>query len=154
MKYVDARITFAEVPDEITLCVNISNCPCHCEGCHSSYLAEDIGKPLDWGSLNALIYINAGISCVALMGGDADPKTIDRLAFHVKQIGLKSCWYSGRDALSEDVQLANFDYIKVGGWRKDCGPLNKKSTNQRFYHVEDGKLVDWTWKFWRLEKDD
>ena len=26
MKYTGAEITFAEVPDEITLCINISNC--------------------------------------------------------------------------------------------------------------------------------
>ena len=27
MKYTGTEITFAEVPDEITLCINISNCP-------------------------------------------------------------------------------------------------------------------------------
>ena len=26
MKYTGVEITFAEVPDEITLCINISNC--------------------------------------------------------------------------------------------------------------------------------
>lgn len=46
LKYVDARVVFQEIPDEITLAINISNCPCHCKGCHSQYLAEDIGKPL------------------------------------------------------------------------------------------------------------
>lgn len=44
LKYVDARVVFQEIPDEITLAINISNCPCHCKGCHSQYLAEDIGK--------------------------------------------------------------------------------------------------------------
>ena len=47
LKYVDTKIVFREVPDEITLCINISNCPCHCKGCHSPYLAEDIGTVLD-----------------------------------------------------------------------------------------------------------
>lgn len=154
MKYTDARVTFAEVPDEIALCVNISNCPCHCKGCHSAYLAEDVGKPLDWGSLNALIYINAGISCVAFMGGDASPRDVDRLAYHVKKAGLKTCWYSGRDTLSGDIQLSNFDYIKTGGYREEYGPLNKRSTNQRFYRVENGGLVDETWKFWKLDGDE
>ena len=46
LKYVDTKVTFAEVPDEISLCINISNCPNHCEGCHSPYLAEDIGTEL------------------------------------------------------------------------------------------------------------
>lgn len=149
LKYVDTQVTFAEVPDEIALCVNISNCPCHCKGCHSAYLADDIGKPLDWGSLNALIYINNGISCVAFMGGDAEPKNINALARHVKTLGLKTCWYSGRDKLSPDIELENFDFIKIGGYKEKYGPLNRESTNQIFYRVEGGRLVDETWKFWR-----
>lgn len=46
VKYTDSQVTFREIPDEITLCINISGCPNHCEGCHSSYLAEDIGTKL------------------------------------------------------------------------------------------------------------
>ena len=67
MKYTGAEITFAEVPDEITLCINISNCPCHCKGCHSPYLAEDIGEELTEDSLHKLISSNEGITCVAFM---------------------------------------------------------------------------------------
>ena len=26
LKYVDTKVTFAEVPNEISLCINISNC--------------------------------------------------------------------------------------------------------------------------------
>ena len=55
LKYVDTKVTFAEVPNEISLCINISNCPCHCINCHSSYLAEDIGEPLNLDNLVKLI---------------------------------------------------------------------------------------------------
>jgi anaerobic ribonucleoside-triphosphate reductase activating protein len=157
LKYTDAQVTFAEVPDEVTLCINISNCPCHCEGCHSAYLAEDIGKPLNWDSLNALIYINTGITCVSFMGGDADPETIDKLAYNVKRIGLKTAWYSGRQELSPKIDLWNFDFIKLGPYNKELGPLNSKTTNQRFYnvvHLSSGKskMYDVTYKF--QKKDD
>ena len=50
LKYVDTKVVFQEIPDEITLAINISNCPCHCPGCHSSYLAEDIGNALQCGA--------------------------------------------------------------------------------------------------------
>ena len=149
MKYVDAKVVFAEVPNEITLAVNISNCPCHCKGCHSSYLAEDIGKPLNWDSLNALIYINTGISCVAFMGGDNDPKAVSRLAEKVKSLGLKTAWYSGRQELSKDVNLENFDYIKLGPYMEEFGPLNSRTTNQRMYKVHGCELEDITSKFWK-----
>lgn len=158
MKYVDTKIVFAEVPDEVTLAINISNCPCHCEGCHSPYLAEDIGKPLNWSSLNALIHINHGITCVAFMGGDASPKQVNELAWHVKQMGLKTCWYSGRQELSKEIALENFDFIKLGPYIPSKGGLDSPSTNQRFYCIEDqpwydytvkGKCMrDITYKFW------
>ena len=149
LKYVDAKVVFAEVPDEVTLAVNISNCPCHCKGCHSSYLAEDIGKPLNWDSLNALIYINTGISCVAFMGGDNDPKAVSRLAEKVKSLGLKTAWYSGRQELSKDINLEYFDYIKLGPYMEEFGPLNSRTTNQRMYKVHDCELEDITSKFWK-----
>ena len=55
MKYCETAITFSEVPDEVTLCINISNCPCHCKGCHSAYLAEDIGEELTFEVLQTPI---------------------------------------------------------------------------------------------------
>lgn len=149
LKYVDAKVVFAEVPDEVTLAINISNCLCQCKGCHSSYLAEDIGNPLNWDSLNALIYINTGISCVAFMGGDNDPKVVNRLAEKVKSLGLKTAWYSGRQELSKDINLEYFDYIKLGPYMEEFGPLNSRTTNQRMYKVHDCELEDITSKFWK-----
>ena len=149
LKYLNTQVTFAEVPDEITLCINITGCKNGCKNCHSSYLAEDIGKPLNWDSLNALIYINTGISCVAFMGGDNDPKVVNRLAEKVKSLGLKTAWYSGRQELSKDVNLEYFDYIKLGPYMEEFGPLNSRTTNQRMYKVHDCELEDITSKFWK-----
>lgn len=85
LKYVDTDVTFQEVPGETTLCINISNCPCHCEGCHSSHLAEDIGEPLSIMELQSMILLNRGITCVAFMGGDSEPGWVDFLAEWVKK---------------------------------------------------------------------
>lgn len=149
LKYLNTQVTFAEVPDEITLCINITGCKNGCKNCHSSYLAEDIGKLLNWDSLNALIYINTGISCVAFMGGDNDPKVVNRLAEKVKSLGLKTAWYSGRQELSKDINLEYFDYIKLGPYMEEFGPLNSRTTNQRMYKVHDCELEDITSKFWK-----
>ena len=67
LKYVEAQVVFSEIPDEITLCINISNCPCHCIGCHSPYLAEDIGEYLTFDTLLKLCYLNDGITCTAFI---------------------------------------------------------------------------------------
>lgn len=156
LKFVDTKIVFQEIPDEVTLAINISNCPCHCEGCHSSYLAEDIGRILTIGPLFNLIEDNKGISCVSFMGGDSDPKRINGLAWAIKKKypNLKVAWYSGRQELSNNVNLENFDYIKLGPYKEEFGPLNIKTTNQRMYKIDHEfyhNFVDITNKFWKHE---
>ena len=97
IKYLETLVTFAEIPDEITLCINITNCPCNCNGCHSSYLSKDIGEELNNDVLDKLISDNSGISCIAFMGGDSSPKEINDLAKYVKdKYSISIAWYSDR----------------------------------------------------------
>ena len=155
LKYVDVKVVFAEIPNEITLAINISGCPCNCKGCHSSYLAEDIGEPLDLQHLTNLIDSNKGITCVGLMGGDANPSEVDDIAQDIKEYypELKVGWYSGRQELSKDIELSNFDFIKLGPYIEEFGPLNSKTTNQRFYKVNGKELIDITSRFWKHETE-
>jgi anaerobic ribonucleoside-triphosphate reductase activating protein len=150
LKYVDAKVVFAEVPDEVTLAINISNCPCQCKGCHSSYLAQDIGTELTFNEVRKLIKKNSGVSCIAIMGGDAEPDKINTLASFIinHYNSIKVAWYSGRQELSNSIDLSNFDYIKLGPYKEEFGPLNSRTTNQRFYKVSDGELVDITSRFY------
>lgn len=165
MKYVpeDTSVTFSEIPEEISLCINISGCPCHCPGCHSPYLAGDIGEMLTSDVVNELIMKNPGISCVCFMGGDADPGIISHLAWFVKSDhpDIKVAWYSGRDEMPDNnwyqFNPDNFDYIKLGHYEEIYGPLTNRSTNQRLYkrnpekHYHKG-LLDFeniTDKFWK-----
>ena len=155
LKYVDVKVVFAEVPDEVTLAINISDCPCNCKGCHSSYLAEDIGTELTFNEVRKLIKRNSGISCIALMGGDAEPDKINTLASFIinHYSSIKVAWYSGRQELSNHIDLCNFDYIKLGPYKEEFGPLNSRTTNQRFYKVNGKELVDITNKFWKYETE-
>lgn len=155
MKYVDTKVVFREVPEEITLAVNISGCPVRCPGCHSSYLTQDIGTVLDKASLKSLIGDNPGVTCVSFMGGDGDPAFIRDLALFAKVLvpGLKTAWYSGRDLKHARPVLDALDYVKVGPFIDEYGPLDRETTNQRFYsirHTEKGpELEDCTYKFRR-----
>lgn len=152
LKYVDTLVSFSEVPNEITLCINISNCPCKCANCHSAYLAEDIGNILNLQALTSLIDSNSGITCVCIMGGDANSSKVDDIAQDIKEYypKLKVAWYSGKQELSKDINLEFFDFIKLGPYIEELGPLNSKTTNQRFYKVENDKLIDITYKFQKL----
>jgi anaerobic ribonucleoside-triphosphate reductase activating protein len=151
MKYTDTQITFTEFPDEISLCINISNCHCHCHGCHSPELWEDVGTELSLKELDKLISSNKGITCVGFMGGDSNPTYINALATYIKHNykDLKVGWYSGNTKLSDIIDTRWFDYIKIGPYIKELGGLDNSNTNQRFYKVENGQLIDWTYKFWK-----
>ena len=154
VKFVDTMVTFSEFPDEISLCINISNCPCFCTGCHSPYLSEDIGTLLTMRKLKELIEKNEGITCVGFMGGDAEPHYINTLAQQVKEsTDLKVGWYSGRQELDRSINPKWFDYIKLGPYKEEKGPIDNPNTNQRMFKIEHTKFSDIskniTNKFWK-----
>lgn len=152
LKFTDVEVVFKEIPDEITLAINISNCPFHCSGCHSPELWEDIGNDLNQESLSKLIEKNKGISCISFMGGDLDIDSLNTLFFYVKRnfSYLKVAWYSGRDHVSKKVNLKYVDFIKIGPYKKELGGLDKKTTNQIMYRVDSElNLIDITNLFWK-----
>ena len=153
LKYVNTGIVFQEIPDEVTLAINISNCPCQCPGCHSHYLWEDIGLPLNTDAIDAFVsQYGRNITCIAFMGGDGDPKGVDMLAqyIHEEHPQYKVAWYSGRVRITSAVNKSDFDYIKVGPYLKHLGPLKSTTTNQRLYRQNDtGEFEDITSRFWR-----
>lgn len=137
MKYTTTRITMQEVPDEITLCINISNCPNRCPNCHSPELQDNIGKELTDDILLSLIAKNEGITCVAFMGGDGDLADVKDMLYVVKwNTSLKTAWYSGNDNVDSEF-LELLDYVKLGPYIEERGGLDNVSTNQRFFKVED-----------------
>lgn len=153
LKYLTHDIVFQEFPDEVTLAINLTLCPNFCPGCHSPFLQGDHGDELTIGRLSALLDDYRGeVTCVGFMGGDNDWEGVERLAEEVKRLyegRIKTGWYSGRQELPEGIRLTAFDYIKLGPYRAECGPLKSRSTNQRLYRVEGQTLNDITSRFWR-----
>ena len=153
LKYVNTDIVFQEIPDEVTLAINISNCPCHCPGCHSQYLWEDIGQPLNTDAIDDFVaQYGTDISCISFMGGDAAPREVNMLAQYIHETypQFKVAWYSGRTVISRLVVKTDFDYIKIGPYIEHLGPLKSKTTNQRMYRkTDDDTFEDITERFWR-----
>ena len=148
LKYVDYKVTFSEVPDEISLCINLSGCPHKCEGCHSPYLQEDIGEELNTEVLTKLIKENEGITCVCFMGGDNDIPYLSWMADFHPTMDRPIC--------------KSFDFIKIGPYIERYGPLTNPNTNQRFYtkgsamkkmDANPHMWYDTTDKFWADDTD-
>ncbi|MDR1340244.1 MAG: anaerobic ribonucleoside-triphosphate reductase activating protein [Prevotellaceae bacterium] len=152
LRFLSYDIVFQEIPDEITLAVNISNCPNRCKGCHSPHLMEDRGEMLDAGVIADLLerYGNA-ITCFCFMGGDASPLEIECLAAFVrKNYGVKIAWYSGKSRMPDGCSIRYFDYVKLGPYIQRLGGLNSVTTNQRFYRIEHEKMIDMTDCFFQI----
>lgn len=149
MKYVDTFIGLREIPDEITLCINISNCPLTCENCHSSYLRQNIGNELTTDTLKELLDQNSGISCVCFMGHEGLTGINflnDVICPWIKQnYNIKIGVYSGFDL---ELKYPNFDFIKTGKYDQNLGALDFPTTNQRFYKNINGNFYDFTYIFW------
>ena len=174
LKVASFDIVFQEIPGEVTLALNLSNCPCHCPGCHSPHLAEDIGEPLTDELLEGLLArYGSMITCVAFMGGDADPAEVARWAAYISHLSispspLKTAWYSGRQQLPESLSVKRsvseavcqcnglsgtaglpFDYIKLGPYIESLGGLKSPTTNQRLYKRVGNDWQDITSVFWK-----
>lgn len=154
MKYYNYDVVFQEIPDETTLAINISGCPCHCPGCHSPFLWEDKGVELTIDEFERILNtVVPDITCVCFMGGDANPAYINHLAEYTREHYpfLKVGWYTGRDTISGDIDQKNFNYIKVGSYIKELGGLDSRNTNQRMYKIHRlnglNRKVDITRKF-------
>lgn len=140
MKYQYAKVTFQEIPDEITLCIAISGCEIHCKDCNQKSLWKDEGKELTREELNRLINSNKGISCVCFMG---EGENMAKLWYYVKiakeNCNLKTAMYVGKDLITTMEDYGFFlnclDYLKVGSYISNLGGLDSKTTNQRLYSI-------------------
>lgn len=158
LKYTGAAVCFMEVPDQITLAFNISNCPHRCPGCHSQFLWEDTGELLMPNFVRELDKLSMPdnskvITCACFMGGEWRPRELIIYSRICHKRGIKTCLYTGADHLRQidDTLLNHLDYIKFGSWREYAGPLSDPNTNQRMFKLRDDQnrpaLIDITHKF-------
>ena len=93
------------------------------------------------------------------MGGDKEPWEVSRLAQLVQEdFKLATAWYSGKSEISTEIDKSYFNYIKIGPYTEELGPLSSPTTNQKMYRVitfmgpDDrwwSQLTDITFKFWK-----
>ena len=151
LKCYSYDIVCQEIPDEVTLAVNISCCPNRCPGCHSPWLWEDSGRPLDETLIEELMEnYGSAVTCFCFMGGDAAPEEIERMArwIHERWPQIRTGWYSGKDTLPDGFDSSVLDYLKLGPYIAELGGLKSPQTNQKFFK----KSPDGVWEEHRFAK--
>ena len=146
LKLYNYDIVCQEIPDEITLALNIACCPYHCDECHSPWLQEEKGEDMTFQKVFDVVGLySTAVTCVCFMGGDADPEYVEKLSNMIRTAypNLKTGWYSGRLEIPQGMDPKSFNFIKIGPYLKAFGGLKSETTNQRLYRVEDdGELVE------------
>lgn len=151
LKYYNYDIVFQEIPNEVTLAVNITNCPNRCKGCHSPHLQKDIGEELNEDRIISFVekYASA-ITCFCFMGGDGHPHRVAALAnfMRLHYPAIKVAWYSGCAKLPDGFDYSAFQYIKVGGYVEESGTLKSETSNQHLFEIQqDGCMKDVSYLF-------
>lgn len=159
IKYAGYAITFQEVPDEISLVLTISNCPNHCDGCHSPWLREDIGDDLEKDLPGLLRRYGDAITCVCFMGTGKDDDSLARCVIYAHDMGFKTAVYSG-DEEAEAYWVWKLpsnlpDYAKFGPYVSTLGGLDSVTTNQKMYqyNCHTNKYEDITYRFWNRRRE-
>lgn len=138
LKVYDYAITFAEFPEEISLSINVSNCPGYCDGCSEPWLLEDVGEELTNEKIDELIKDHPGISVFGLMGGDSDHDDVVRIANYVhEKYNIKVGMYSGREYMSTKL-LNCLDLYKIGRFIMPKGPVEE-------WHQTNNGVLQFPW---------
>ena len=153
IRYDSYMITFAEVPDEVSLSFAISGCKNNCKGCHSPHLRSNIGKDFSKSGYELIEQNKEKITCLLLLGGDRTENVdeLKKILSYAKEQNLKTCLYSGDDNMNSTVReiLPLLDYVKIGSYKEKLWGLASTTTNQKMFKVNNSQqLTDITKRFW------
>lgn len=152
LKYVSYSIAMQEVPNEVSLVINVSDCHYKCNGCHSKYLWEYSGYNLMENIDGLLNQYNGLISCVCFMGGDQNIEELFIILSKIRGRNIKTCLYTGNDDITQVSKLIPvLDYIKIGRYVSELGGLQSIRTNQKMYKVNGTDYIDITSMFRELQ---
>ena len=134
-------VVFQEVPNEISLSFAIAGCSNNCKNCSWKNIKMQ-QKPLSATVFeNYLKKYQGLVSCVVFLGGEWKPKVLINRLKKAKEYGFKTCLYTGKNDVSEDIKKY-LDYLKTGPYIEELGGLTSEKTNQKFIDVITGKILN------------
>ena len=151
MYYATAGISELEIPNNKSLVIYISECQNKCVDCHTPFLHNKYGEILkdNFSDIFKLFYNYFDVLCIMGEGKGRykEKQEIQYYCEYAHKHNKKFALYSGRDCNIEDW-MKDFDYIKIGSYKKEYGPLSSNTTNQILYKKEKDEFVNITRLFW------
>ncbi|QVK21519.1 4Fe-4S cluster-binding domain-containing protein [Mycoplasmatota bacterium] len=153
MNYYDFKITFNEIPQEISIVFSITGCGGKCFGCHSEFLHDrDNGNKLELDMYKSILSDNQSLATTVLfLGGEWEVDLIEYLKI-AKKFGYKTALYTSSNYRDITFRLKySLDYLKVGKYIDGLGGLESVLTNQKLIRLKP-KRKDVTHLFWPQSK--
>lgn len=140
MKYLTEQIVFQEIPNEISLAFEITNCPRRCPGCHTPELQGDCGHVLTEQIFKQICEKYSAhdgkylFSCVLFLGGEQHKEELMHMLRICKEEGIKTALYTGASEI--DVDFVNvLNYVKLGEYNETLGGLDSPKSNQMLFEI-------------------
>lgn len=149
LKYTEAKISFSEIPEQISLSINIANCPHKCEKCHSPHLQQNIGKILSNDEIDKLVKKYKHITTITLLGGSANIPQINQILNHIKSKHKNklTALYLGDNSIPQTLNTNLLNFIKIGEYIPKLGDLTSPTTNQKLLKInKNNQFVNITHK--------
>jgi len=140
MKFWQYTVVFQEIPDEISLAFEITNCPYRCGECHSPHLQEDIGQELTLEGFTGIINKYIGLITTILFLGGEHYSEIKNFLECARAMGLKTALYTGGCEIDHELK-AQLNYLKTGQFVPSLGGLDHPTTNQRLVNLDTGENI-------------
>lgn len=105
--YTEVGLSHREVPNESALCIYISGCLNHCRHCHYPLLQkESYGDCLADNYTKIVQLYLRSTTCICFLGEGRNTLEehieFQHYVTYARNIGLKTCLYSGRDVSIEN----------------------------------------------------
>ncbi len=150
--YASVGISELEIPTKQSLVIYISNCQHKCKNCHTPYLHDSFGDSLkdNFQTIFNIYYNYFDVVCFMGEGKESIKEKDEMIKYckfihdNKKQVAL----YCGRDCYIESWMKC-FDYVKIGSYQEEKGPIVKKTSNQKLFKKENNKYKDITYMFWK-----
>lgn len=148
LRYAFYETVLMEVPNEVSLSFSLTECPNKCKGCHW----EHLNKPGEGEELTEELFTSIlenqypAYTCVLFFGGEWNTKYLMKLMNIVKDKypSINLALYTGNEFKDLDKNLIDIlDYVKVGRFIEELGPLNKRGTNQVLYKLPEKKSLNY-----------
>lgn len=143
MKIYSTEVSFAEVPDEISLLVNVAGCDLNCPGCHWNEIQDKKIFNFTIDDLMAEIDKNLPlITTVCFMGGEWHHRQLLSMLRATRERNLSTCLYTGKKSVTCDLK-DNLDFLKTGKWIASRGGLDAETTNQVFMDLNKNEKLNY-----------